>query len=97
MGNAHHSVEGEKVTVAILDRPGNPGCPTFWPARGYGLFSANRLGEAAFTNGAKEMNFLIEPRKSATFHHCIIIFSGETAPDQVNAQQWLKSFKLTCL
>ncbi len=81
------SVEGEKVTIAILDRPGNPGYPTYWHARGYGLFSANMLGEAVFTKGAKELNFSIEPGKSATFHHRIIIFSGETAPDQVNAQQ----------
>ncbi len=80
-------VEGEKVAVAILDRPGNPGYPTYWHARGYGLFSANMLGEAVFTKEAKELNFSIEPGKSATFHHRIIIFSGETTPDQVTAQQ----------
>jgi hypothetical protein len=80
-------VEGEKVTVAILDQPQNPGYPTYWHARGYGLFAANMFGEKAFTNGKKEFNFTIEPGKTALFHYRIIIFSGETTPEQVRTQQ----------
>ena len=87
-------VEGEKVTVAILDQPQNPGYPTYWHARGYGLFAANMLGEKVFTNGKKEFNFTIEPGKTALFHYRIIIFSGETAPEQVRAQQELFAAEL---
>ena len=36
------------VTVAILDHPSNPGYPTHWHARGYGLFAANPLGDKQF-------------------------------------------------
>ncbi|HET7346368.1 MAG TPA: PmoA family protein, partial [Acidobacteriaceae bacterium] len=30
--------QGHTVTIAILDHPLNPGYPTYWHARGYGLF-----------------------------------------------------------
>jgi hypothetical protein len=80
-------VEGEKVVVAILDKPKNPGFPTYWHARGYGLFAANMLGEKVFTNGKSEFNFSLDPGKSALFQYRIIIFSGDTSPEQVEAQQ----------
>jgi hypothetical protein len=80
-------VEGEKVTVAILDQPKNPGFPTYWHARGYGLFAANMLGEKVFTDGKQEFNFSLEPGESALFHYRIVIFSGDTSPEQVDAQQ----------
>ena len=32
------TVESEPVTVVMLDHPDNPGFPTYWHARGYGLF-----------------------------------------------------------
>ena len=43
------TVDAEPVTLAILDHPGNPGFPTYWHARGYGLFAANPMGEKVFT------------------------------------------------
>ena len=42
------SINGEPVTVAILDHPSNAGYPTHWHARGYGLFAANPLGDKQF-------------------------------------------------
>src|SRR5205823_5565770 len=33
-------VAGEPVTLAMLDHPKNVGFPTYWHARGYGLFAA---------------------------------------------------------
>ena len=41
-------VDSAPVTVAILDHPQNPGFPTYWHARGYGLFAANNLGQQGF-------------------------------------------------
>ena len=38
------TVGAEPVSIAILDHPQNPGHPTYWHARGYGLFAANPLG-----------------------------------------------------
>ena len=36
------------ITIAILDHPGNPGYPTYWHARNYGLNAANPFGEHDF-------------------------------------------------
>ena len=48
----------------MLDHPSNPGFPTYWHARGYGLFAANPMGEKIFTDGKKELNVAIEPGAS---------------------------------
>ena len=88
-------VNGEDVTLAMLDHPQNPGHPTYWHARGYGLFAANPLGQKVFSTDKKEatvneLNFTLEPKQSATFRHRLIIFSGAATPDEVEAQY--KSF-----
>ena len=41
-------IEGETVSVTILDHKDNVGYPTYWHARGYGLFAANPLGQSVF-------------------------------------------------
>src|SRR5438309_2093223 len=61
------TVDNEPVTLAILDNPSNPGFPTYWHARGYGLFAANPLGESVFTNGKKSLDLTLEPGKAGTF------------------------------
>src|SRR5262245_33640425 len=76
----------EKITLAILDHPKNPGYPTYWHARGYGLFAANPLGQKVFSNGKQELNFALEPKKSATFRYRILILSGETTAEAMDAQ-----------
>ncbi len=76
-------VNGEKVAVVIFDHPGNPGYPTYWHARGYGLFSANTLGQKVFSNGKEEMNFVIENGESATFRYRLAIFSGEPSLEEI--------------
>ena len=41
--------DGHTVTIAIFDHPGESGYPTYWHARGYGLFAANPLGSTCST------------------------------------------------
>ncbi len=78
-------IDGEEVSVAVCDHPGNPGYPTYWHARGYGLFSANPLGVKDFTQAKEEFNFKIKERKSATFRYRVIISSGERlTPEKIN-------------
>lgn len=67
----------EKVSVVIADHPKNPGYPTYWHARGYGLFSANPFGAFDFTKGKESMNFSIGNGKSATFRYRVIISANE--------------------
>lgn len=69
-------VSGEDVVLLLLDHPKNPGYPTYWHARGYGLFAANPLGQKAFTNGKQTLAFTLGPGASATFHHRLLVLSG---------------------
>ena len=75
----------EPVTVSILDHPSNPGFPTYWHARGYGLFAANPLGQKVFSNGKEELNLTLEPNQSVTFRYGILIFSEIATPESTEA------------
>jgi hypothetical protein len=79
-------VEGEDVTLAILDHPKNPGHPTYWHARGYGLFAANNLGQNAFDPKQPEVKRTIAPGESMTFRHRVMIVSGPIDPSRMNAE-----------
>jgi hypothetical protein len=79
-------VESEPVTLAILDHPSNPGFPTRWHARGYGLFAANPLGEKAFPEGKTAFNLTLEPGQSKTFRYRVLILSGAAKPDAIERE-----------
>ena len=87
--NLSGRVGDEAVTITILDHPGNPGFPTFWHARGYGLFAANPLGEKIFTDGKEELNFSLSPKQSATFRYRVLILS-EIAPAESSEAAYKK-------
>ena len=78
------TVEGEPVTIAILDHPSNPGYPTHWHARGYGLFAANPLGDEVFKE--KPFNLSLEPGKSVTFRYRVLILGGPSTPDRIERE-----------
>jgi hypothetical protein len=78
-------VGDEPVTITILDHPSNPGFPTYWHARGYGLFAANPLGQKIFSEGKQELNFSIAPHASATFRYRILISSAIATPEATEA------------
>ena len=74
------------VTVAILDHPKNPGYPTYWHARGYGLFAANPLGRSIFDPKQPAFNFTMEKDQAVTFRYRVILLSGEAAPEKWNRE-----------
>jgi hypothetical protein len=76
----------DSISIAIIDHPGNPNYPTFWHARGYGLFAANPLGEKIFTNGKSVKNLQLKKGESVTFRFRIIIDDGSrtSSPEQLN-------------
>ncbi|MCI0693609.1 PmoA family protein [candidate division KSB1 bacterium] len=76
-------VEGESVTLAIFDHPQNAGYPSYWHARGYGLFAANPLGQKIFSEGKEELNFALEAGASTTFRYRVLILSGTVAPKRM--------------
>lgn len=79
-------VDGDSVTLALLDHPHNVGFPTYWHARDYGLFAANPLGQAVFSDGAETLSFALAPAASTTFRHRLLLFEGQATPAAVEAQ-----------
>lgn len=79
------TVEGEPVTVAILDHPSNPGYPTHWHARGYGLFAANPLGDKEL-NEATSFDYTLEPGNSVTFTYRVLILSAPPSRDRIERE-----------
>ncbi|MGH9311768.1 MAG: PmoA family protein [Vicinamibacterales bacterium] len=79
------TVESEPVTLVMLDHPDNPGFPTYWHARGYGLFAANPLGQKDFTQGKQELNLAIEPGRSITFRYRVLIL-GAATPESIERE-----------
>lgn len=79
-------VDGEPVSVAILDHPSNPGFPTYWHARGYGLFSANPLGQKDFSEGREELGLSLQPGESVTMRYRVLILSGAETTDRIEGE-----------
>jgi Methane oxygenase PmoA len=82
----------DSVSVIIFDHPANPGYPTFWHARGYGLFAANPLGKEIFTNGRSSLNLTVKKGNSIKFRYRILIQNGEMTPDTNALNQIEKDF-----
>jgi hypothetical protein len=80
-------VDGQPVTLAILDHPSNYGYPTYWHARGYGLFAANPLGQHGYDPNQPVRTFTLEPGQSVTFHHRILVLDGERTTEDLNKEQ----------
>ncbi len=66
----------DTLSVVIIDHPANPGYPTYWHARGYGLFAANPLGQKIFSKGRETLNFGLKKGNSVTFRYRIVIAAG---------------------
>lgn len=73
----------DSVSIIIFDDAANPNYPTFWHARGYGLFAANPLGEKIFTNGKSSLNLKLRKGELLRFHYRILIQNGKTTPDPI--------------
>ncbi len=67
----------------MLDNPANPDFPTYWHARGYGLFAANPLGASVLTDGKQTFDLTLEPGKSTTFHYRVLILGGTAKPADI--------------
>ena len=78
------STEGHVVTIAIFDHPGNPNYPTYWHARGYGLFAANPLGQHIFDPKAPQLDYTIEKNQNVTFTYRILILPRAPQPGEMD-------------
>jgi hypothetical protein len=80
------STGSHTVAIAILDHPANPGYPTTWHARGYGLFAANTLGPSIFNPKLPALNLTLEKNQFATFRYRIILFSHAVTSNEINSE-----------
>ncbi len=76
----------QPITIAMIDHPQNPGYPTYWHARGYGLFAANPLGQKVFSEGRETMNFALQPGAAATFRYRIVILQEKAPADRLQRE-----------
>jgi hypothetical protein len=74
------------VTIALIDNPGNPGFPTYWHARGYGLFAANPLGRSIFDPKQQPLNLTLEKGQSASFRYRMVLYSHAASPEEIDAE-----------
>jgi hypothetical protein len=92
--NLNGIIDGRQISLVMLDHPSNVGYPTYWHARGYGLFAANPLGQKEFSKGKEVLDFKLPAGKSVTFRYKVLINSGNHLSDaQVTSE--FKKFSQT--
>jgi hypothetical protein len=78
-------INGKDISVAIIDHPRNVDHPSYWHARGYGLFAVNPLGKSVFSDGKATLDLFLKKGESATFRYRIIIREGsQLTPAELN-------------
>ncbi|MDO9374722.1 MAG: PmoA family protein [Ferruginibacter sp.] len=85
----------DSVSVVIIDHPMNTNYPTFWHARGYGLFAANPLGEKVFTNGKSEKNLALKKGESVSFRYRIVVDEDVSSLSPARINQLADAFAKT--
>jgi len=78
------AINGENVSLVIVDNPANVGYPTYWHARGYGLFSANPLGKKIFSDGKQELNYSLKKGESTVFKYRLVVASKNMNDEEIN-------------
>jgi hypothetical protein len=82
--NLTGKIGNENIAIAMIDNPKNINYPTYWHARGYGLFALNPLGEKVFSKEKKTLNFKLKKGESVTFNYRIVVKSGELSDAELD-------------
>ncbi len=83
----------DTISIAIIDHPQNPGYPTYWHARNYGLFAANPLGQKVFSEGKENLNYKLKKGETATFRYRILIAADNRRMTETLVDKWANDFK----
>jgi len=71
-------VEGEEVGIAVFDHTENFRHPTYWHARGYGLFAANPFGIKEFTHDRRQDgSYTVPANGSLTLRYRVFVHHGD--------------------
>ena len=72
------TVHGENLGIAVFDSPRSFRHPTYWHARGYGLFAANPFGVSFFTRDPlQDGSWTLHEGKSVVFRYRVLIHHGD--------------------
>lgn len=83
----------DSISILIIDHPQNPGYPTYWHARNYGLFAANPLGQKVFSNGKETLGLKLTRGQSVTFRYRVVIAAGADRLSQTEIQKSVQEFQ----
>ena len=83
--------DGRTIGIVIVNKPNSVNYPTYWHARGYGLFAANPLGQYVFEKTLKKDNpqrfqLTLEAGQTAHFGFRVTIYEGSRTIDQIEQQ-----------
>jgi hypothetical protein len=92
--NLSGKIGTDSISVAMIDHPKNINYPTYWHARGYGLFALNPLGEKVFSNGKKTLDFKLKKGASMTLHYRVVVKSGVLTDKEL--EKWTTDFAKLC-
>lgn len=84
--NLTSTIGDEKISLVILDHSENVGYPTYWHARGYGLFAANPLGQEVFSDGKERLNLTLQSGEDVTFKYRIIVASKDMGKSDLDSR-----------
>jgi hypothetical protein len=85
--NLHGEMDNHPISVTIFDHPSNVSYPSYWHARGYGLFAVNPLGAKVFSNGKDERNLTLKKGESVTFRYRTLITDRLNTKDELDKIQ----------
>lgn len=85
--NLQGIMDNHPINIAILDHPKNVSYPSYWHARGYGLFAVNPLGAKVFSNGKEELNYTLKKGESITFKYRTIIADKTLSKQELDKMQ----------
>jgi hypothetical protein len=74
--------DGRTIGIVIVNKPNSVNYPTYWHARGYGLFAANPLGQYVFEKARGKENpqrfqLTLQAGQTAHFGFRVIIYEGQ--------------------
>lgn len=85
-------MKNDSISISIIDHPSNINYPTFWHARGYGLFAANPLGEKVFTGGKSARNLKLKKGESVRFVYRVVFDQGAVTTSTAQLNQLADEF-----
>ena len=83
--------DGRIIGIAVFNHPASVNYPTYWHVRGYGLFSANSLGQYVFERSRQQENaqpfqLTLGPGETAHFRFCMVIYEGAKTMEQLESR-----------